>query len=224
MARSQLVRISLNPLRESTLSSCHIPSSSRTLVNASIAKSRSCAAVGGRDLHANSGLALRHDRIEEPDRVDAVRQQPLGHLSGQGGVADHDRRDRVLAGHDVELPLGHGRRKNLVFSSSRSRSSVERVQISIALSDAPRIGGATEFENRYGRDRWRSIVMISELRTRVAAAGTPQRLAQRAGDDVDPAHHVAIFVRSPAGLAHEADGVRIVDHHQGVVFVCQVAD
>ena len=53
-------------------------------------------------------------------------------------------------------------RKNLVFASSRSRSSVERVQISSALSEAPTIDGATEFENRYGRERWRSIAMISD--------------------------------------------------------------
>ncbi len=39
-------------------------------------------------------------------------------------------------------------RKNVVFDSSWSRSSVDRRQISIALSDAPRIAGATEFENR----------------------------------------------------------------------------
>ena len=53
-------------------------------------------------------------------------------------------------------------RKNFVFASSRSRSSVERRQISSALSEAPTIGGATEFENRYGRDRWRSIATISD--------------------------------------------------------------
>jgi hypothetical protein len=39
-------------------------------------------------------------------------------------------------------------RNDRVFASSRSRSSVEREQISSALSEAPRIGGATEFENR----------------------------------------------------------------------------
>ena len=44
-------------------------------------------------------------------------------------------------------------RKNLVFSSSLSRRSVERVQISMAFSDAPTIDGATELEKRYGRER-----------------------------------------------------------------------
>ena len=58
----------------------------------------------------------------------------------------------------------------------------------------------------------------------VAAAGAAQGLAQRAGDDVHAAHHAVIFVRAAAVLAHEADGVRVVDHHQRVVLVGQVAD
>jgi hypothetical protein len=58
----------------------------------------------------------------------------------------------------------------------------------------------------------------------VAAAGAAQRLAQRAGEDVDAVHHVVVLVRAPAGLAHEADGVGVVDDHQGVVLVGQIAD
>ena len=38
------------------------------------------------------------------------------------------------------------------------------------------------------------------------------------------AHHAVMFVRAAAVLAHEAHGVRIVDHHQGVVLVGQIAD
>jgi hypothetical protein len=33
-----------------------------------------------------------------------------------------------------------------------------------------------------------------------------------------------MLVRAAPGLAHEADGVGVVDHHQGVVFVGEIAD
>jgi hypothetical protein len=58
----------------------------------------------------------------------------------------------------------------------------------------------------------------------VAAAGAAQRLAQRAGDDVDPAHHIAVFVRAAAGGTDEPDGMRVVDHHHCVVTLGEVAD
>ena len=48
-----------------------------------------------------------------------------------------------------------------MFAQSRSRSSGEPSTSSIAFSPAAAIGGATLFENRYGRARWRSISMIS---------------------------------------------------------------
>src|SRR6185312_17405259 len=58
----------------------------------------------------------------------------------------------------------------------------------------------------------------------VAAARAAQRLAQRAGDDVHAAHDIVVFVSSPAAPAHEADGVGIVHHHQGVVFFREVTN
>ena len=75
-----------------SLNSGQAPSASRTAVKASMANSRSSRRVGRRDLDADAGLALGHDGVEEPDRVDAPLQQPLGHPAGQGRVADHDRR------------------------------------------------------------------------------------------------------------------------------------
>ena len=58
----------------------------------------------------------------------------------------------------------------------------------------------------------------------VAAAGAAEGFAERAGDDVDAAHHVVILVRAAAARAHEADCVRVVDHHQRAVLVGEVAD
>ena len=58
----------------------------------------------------------------------------------------------------------------------------------------------------------------------VAARRAAQRLAERAGDDVDPALDAAMLGRAAAILADEADGMAVVDHHHGVVFLGEVAD
>ena len=52
-------------------------------------------------------------------------------------------------------------RKNSVFSRSRSRSSAEPFSRSSTASEAATTAGATELENRYGRERWRSSSTIS---------------------------------------------------------------
>ncbi len=62
-------------------------------------------------------------------------------------------------------------------------------------------------------------------RGHVPAAGAPEGLAERAGDDVDAVHHAVVLGRPAARLAHEADGVAVVDHHEGaVVRLGQFAD
>ena len=52
-------------------------------------------------------------------------------------------------------------RNRPVLAQSRSRSSGEPSTSSIAFSPAAAIGGATLFEKRYGRARWRRSSMIS---------------------------------------------------------------
>src|ERR1700736_1838945 len=51
-------------------------------------------------------------------------------------------------------------RNERVFSSKRSRSSVEREAISIALREAATIHGVKLLEKRYGRERWRRRSII----------------------------------------------------------------
>ncbi len=58
----------------------------------------------------------------------------------------------------------------------------------------------------------------------IAAGGAAHGLAERAGDDVDASQHAAELRRAAAVLAHEANGVAVVDHRQRVIAVCQIAD
>ena len=62
------------------------------------------------------------------------------------------------------------------------------------------------------------------LRRGVAARGAAERLAERAGDDVDAALDAAMLGRAAAMSADEADRVAVVDHHHGVVLLGEVAD
>lgn len=82
------------------------------------------------------------------------------------------------------------------------------------------MAGARELENRYGRERWRSLNHLF-ARGGVAAGGAAQRFTQRAGDDIDAPHHIAVFVGAAAVFADEADGVGVIDHHQRIVFIRQ---
>src|SRR5512138_3321095 len=58
-------------------------------------------------LRADPGFALWHDWIREADHVNAFVQQAARELGGELRVAEHDRDDRVLAGHEVEAGRGH---------------------------------------------------------------------------------------------------------------------
>ena len=115
-------------------------------------------------------------------------------------------------------------RKKRVLDSNLSRRAVESDSISRTLSDAAAIGGASELENRYGRERCRSRATISLAPAGVAAAGAAQRLAERAGQDVHAAHDIVVFMRAAPGRAQEADRVGVVHHDQGVIAFGQVAD
>src|SRR2546430_1961226 len=76
--------------------------------------------MGGGDLNADAGFAFGNDGVREPDDVNAFGEHGIGELRGQGRVADHDRRDRVRAGQDIEPKLRH-------FSSEKARIVLEFV-------------------------------------------------------------------------------------------------
>ncbi len=58
----------------------------------------------------------------------------------------------------------------------------------------------------------------------VAAARAADRLAERAGEDVHAVEDAVVLVRPAPARADHADGVRVVDHHERVVPVGEVAD
>src|SRR5206468_5882628 len=62
-----------------------------------------------------------------------------------------------------------------------------------------------------------------------APAGVPagcaaERLAKGAGEDVDSPDDAACLVRAATVRTHEADRMRIVDHHEGPVPLAELAD
>jgi hypothetical protein len=180
--------------------------------------------VGRRHLRADAGRPLRHDGIREADGVDAAAHERVGQPGGAGGVADHHRHDRVGAGQDVEAKLGHagaemgGVREEPLAQLARALDQVERAQ----AGGGDRRGEAVREEIGPGA----LAQELDDLRARghVAAAGAAHRLAERPGEDVDTADHVVQLVGAATARSHEADRVRVVHHHDGVVALGQVAD
>src|SRR5438309_10148178 len=50
------------------------------------------------------------------------------------------------------------------------------------------------------------------------AARTAERFAERASNDVDLAHHAAVFVGAASAFTEKASRMRVIDHGERVVF------
>src|SRR6056297_2831826 len=180
--------------------------------------------VSGGHLRADARLAVGHHRIGETDHVDAVLQQPVGHLPGQACVAQHHRDDGVLARQQVEAERFHAAAE--VLRVGRQLLA----QAAVGLEQIHHLYGGSGDHRRQGIREEVGAGALPQPGDDLAppggeaAGGAAQRLAQRAGDDVHPAHHVAVLVGTAALPAEEAGGVAVVDHHQRFVFVGQIAD
>ena len=182
--------------------------------------------VRGRHLRADTRLAFRYHGEGKADHVDAFLQEFVGHLRGQLCVAQHHRDDRVLTRQQVETELFHAGAETL-------RVVVELLAHRLAFFTLEHV---ENLQRGFGNDRRQRV--REQVRTRavaqpvnhfllaggVTAGSATQRLAQRAGDDVDATHCIAVLVRTLAVLAHEADAVAVVHHHECAVLVGQVAD
>ena len=180
--------------------------------------------MGGGQLDADAGLAARHHRIGEADDVDAVLEQVGGQLLGQAGVAQHDGHDGVGAGLDVEAGPRHagaevaGVVHQAIAQIGRPRQQVEDRQRGAGHHRRQAVG------EQVGARALAQQVDDVPAGRREAAGGAAQGLAERRGDDVDPSHHPAVLGGAAPAGAHEAGGVRVVDHDQGVVALGQIAD
>ncbi len=129
-----------------------------------------------------------------------------------------------FAGDDVEALLGH--------------AVAEKFSVRLEpVAQLGRCGEQLQRADRAGGDRWRDGVRKQvgpralaqhvddlALAAGVAAAGAAEGLAQRAGQDIDPAQHAVMFVRAATLLAHETDGMRVIHHDERIVLVGEIAD
>jgi hypothetical protein len=125
-----------------------MPSSRPAVANAAMARSSCSSRMAGAHLGADARLAERHDRVGEADHVHAEFEEAVGHAHGERGFAEHDRDDRMLAGHEVEAERREPARKCAALSCSRWRSSGMESSRSSTRSVVAATTGAIEFENR----------------------------------------------------------------------------
>src|SRR6266487_928687 len=57
-----------------------------------------------------------------------------------------------------------------------------------------------------------------------SAARAAKRFAERARNDVDLAHHAAIFVGAASGFTEKSGGMCVVDHGERIVFSGKIDD
>ena len=167
---------------------------------------------------------MRHHRVKKSDDVDAFLQHTRSELLRLRCVADHYRDDRVNAGFDRQAAL-------------RQRGAEE---LCVFLELVAQFGRRTQKLQCFqrGSDNRRRDSVGKQIRPRTLpqkiddllapagepAAGTAQGFAECAGDNIDPAHHAAIFVRAAPGLAEKTSRVRVVDHRHCAIFFREITN
>lgn len=180
--------------------------------------------MGGRDLGANARLALGDHGEGETDHIDSAFQHGLGELLRQGGIAQHDRDDRMPAGKNVESQTFHSLAKEAgVFLESIPQLS--GIGKHVEGLDGPGDDGRGESVGKQVGARTLPEE-IDDLLTSagIATARSSEGFSKGAGEDVDSLDDIVMFVRAASLFAHEADGVRVIDHYQGVVFLREITN
>ncbi len=176
------------------------------------------------NLRTHAVAALGHDRVAEADDVHALFEHSAGELVRHLRVVEHDGHDRVLAGQEIETELLHLRAEvarvlmHLVAQRGGLGQHIDRCDRCRADGRGEGVG------EEVGAAALAQQVDDLALGGGVTAGGAAHGLAEGAGQDVDTVHHAAIFGRAAAVLAHEADGMAVVDHHERVELIGEVAD
>ena len=180
--------------------------------------------MGGRNLHADTRLAFRHDGIIEARDIDAFFLQLGREDLAEFGVIQHDGADSRLRRFDIEACGFHA-------FDEVGRVLVQAVlQLVAARED---LEGLDTGRSNHRRDRVREEVRTAALTQEVddffltrrkSAHRTAEGFAERAGDDLDLSAQVITLGDTVTGLTHYAGGVRLINHDERVVFLRQFVD
>ncbi len=181
--------------------------------------------MGGGDLATESGLALGDDRVAEADHEDAEFEQASAHRDRLRGVVHDDRADRGRALQHLEADASDA------FAGGGGVGAELRDPLGLAHEDLDRlVGAARDRRGQRVREERRAAPLDHEFDHRpraghVAAGATPEGLAERAREEVDPrAVHAPVLVRATTGRAHDAGAVAVVDHELRVELVADRAE
>ena len=180
--------------------------------------------VCGAELNADTSLALRHYGIVETGDVDTLLLHFGGEVLRQFCIVEHHGADGALRGLDVESGIQH----LLTEICHILHQTVVQV---VALVEHPEHLEACS--DNCGSHRVGEEVGTRALTQHVdyllgagceTSHGAAERFAQRTGEDVDPAVCVELLCHTAATFADNAGAVALVDHHQGVILLGQIAD
>ena len=198
--------------------------SGRTRRNASIARSRCVRFERSRHLHADARRSLRDDGEAEPGDEDALVEEARRQRHRLGRLADDDRDDRRLAverpeaGVDEHLP-----EDTRVLAQPREELRPPEHELDRAERAACHRRRKRVREELRARALGEDVADLLRGRD-VAARRSAERLAERAGDDVDLAEQPEVLDGPAPRLPENAHAVRVVDDHDRVVLARELDD
>jgi len=184
-----------------------------------------CLGVGGRHLDSQSCFAFGDDGVAEADDEDVVPEELFGHGDGGFGGADDDGADGGGGFEDIEIGLGGD------LFAAVLRDVLEPLH-AIGLGHEDFDGFVRTGGDRHGqgvtKEGWSAALddEVDELLgARDESAGpAAESFAQGAGEDVDLADHVVVFLCASSGFAHDAVGVGVVDDEECVVLIAEFSE
>ena len=177
-----------------------------------------------RHLGTYTRLAFWNHRIEESGDVDTFFLQLARELLRHGGFTEHYRDNGVVGAREGKPCRSH-------FFAEQARVRPQAVAQFAAgfhhLQHFDRSGDNRRSQRVGEQIRTRALAQPLDdffARGSIAAGRAAQRFTQRTGDNVNAAHHVAVLMGTAAVFPYETHSMRIIDHHQRIVFIREVAN
>src|SRR5690606_4774995 len=145
-------------------------------------------------------------------------------VGGELCITEHHGHDRMLAGDDVESCRRHALAK---IGGVLPKLPTQRIAV---LQDVEHTYRRRRYERRNAvREQIWSRALTQprdDLPTTrgITAHSAAERFAERARQDVDATHHIAVLVRAASFLADESCRMRVIDHDERIVAIRELAD
>ena len=180
--------------------------------------------VGGGELDADAGLALRDHRVVETSHEYSFLGHLGGELLGKRSIVEHHGADGALGRLDVETGGQH------LVTEVVHILLLTVVKLVAFLQHLEHLNAGGDDHRRQGvGEEVRTGALAEHVDDFLAACGesthgATESLAKGTGEYVDTAIAIELFGDSVTGLTDNSSGMALVNHHESVIFLGQLAD